>query len=241
MVSKARLDLPEPDRPVITVRVSRGMSTETPLRLCSRAPRTEIWVSMLAFVPDLFGIGLGWFARARWVRRRRKTTFADNMLPAAVPRSVFSPGQPPFMSEAQSSRYRSGRGLYAWSDVDEVARRGRAGCHTAGRSGRRAGGQGQAEAEGAQGRAEKGEEEGGEARRRARAGGRRCAGAGAAACPAGAGAGDGGYRRLSLDRRCRCAGQCLWRVGARLHLPLRLCLCLGVVGGCWAVVAGRVG
>src|SRR3954451_5685664 len=46
MVSKARLDLPEPDRPVITVRLSRAMSTLTPLRLCSRAPRTEIWVSI---------------------------------------------------------------------------------------------------------------------------------------------------------------------------------------------------
>ena len=30
------------DRPVITVSVSRGMSTSTPLRLCSRAPRTEM-------------------------------------------------------------------------------------------------------------------------------------------------------------------------------------------------------
>jgi N-acyl-D-amino-acid deacylase len=40
MVSKARLDLPEPDRPVMTVRLSRGMSTSMPLRLCSRAPRT---------------------------------------------------------------------------------------------------------------------------------------------------------------------------------------------------------
>ena len=34
-------DLPEPLRPVITVRVSRGMSTSIFLRLCSRAPRTE--------------------------------------------------------------------------------------------------------------------------------------------------------------------------------------------------------
>src|SRR5215210_544555 len=46
MVSKARLDLPEPDSPVITVRLSRGMSTEIPLRLCSRAPRTLMWVSI---------------------------------------------------------------------------------------------------------------------------------------------------------------------------------------------------
>src|SRR6476659_9716410 len=40
MVSKAREDLPEPDRPVITVKRSRGMSTLMFLRLCWRAPRT---------------------------------------------------------------------------------------------------------------------------------------------------------------------------------------------------------
>src|SRR6185437_9426256 len=46
MVSKARLDLPEPDRPVNTVSVSRGISTSTFLRLCSRAPRMEIFFSI---------------------------------------------------------------------------------------------------------------------------------------------------------------------------------------------------
>src|SRR6476620_8287159 len=46
MVSKARDDLPDPDRPVMTVRLSRAMSTFTALRLCSLAPRTEIWVSI---------------------------------------------------------------------------------------------------------------------------------------------------------------------------------------------------
>src|SRR5271166_1419674 len=40
MVSKAKEDLPDPDRPVMTVRASRGISTSTFLRLCSRAPRT---------------------------------------------------------------------------------------------------------------------------------------------------------------------------------------------------------
>src|SRR4029079_1652208 len=40
MVSKARLDLPDPDRPVNTIRRSRGSSTLMFLRLCSRAPRT---------------------------------------------------------------------------------------------------------------------------------------------------------------------------------------------------------
>ena len=35
-------DLPEPDRPVSTTSCSRGMSTSTSLRLCSRAPRTRM-------------------------------------------------------------------------------------------------------------------------------------------------------------------------------------------------------
>src|ERR1700690_2850600 len=42
MVSKARDDLPEPDRPVITTSRSRGISTSMFLRLCSRAPLTTI-------------------------------------------------------------------------------------------------------------------------------------------------------------------------------------------------------
>src|SRR6266545_6198889 len=42
MVSKARLLLPLPDSPVITIRRSRGISTSRFLRLCSRAPRTTI-------------------------------------------------------------------------------------------------------------------------------------------------------------------------------------------------------
>src|SRR6516162_5093962 len=40
IVSKARLDLPDPDSPVNTIMASRGRSRETSLRLCSRAPRT---------------------------------------------------------------------------------------------------------------------------------------------------------------------------------------------------------
>ncbi len=37
-----RLDFPEPDSPVITISLSRGSSMSKPLRLCSRAPRTEM-------------------------------------------------------------------------------------------------------------------------------------------------------------------------------------------------------
>src|SRR3954470_8777537 len=42
MVSKAREDLPEPDSPVNTTSLSRGISRSTFLRLCSRAPRIVI-------------------------------------------------------------------------------------------------------------------------------------------------------------------------------------------------------
>src|SRR5665811_1101768 len=40
IVSNASDDLPEPDNPENTMRASRGNSRSTPLRLCSRAPRT---------------------------------------------------------------------------------------------------------------------------------------------------------------------------------------------------------
>src|SRR5688500_20056108 len=40
IVSNASEDLPDPDRPVKTMSESRGRSSETFLRLCSRAPRT---------------------------------------------------------------------------------------------------------------------------------------------------------------------------------------------------------
>src|SRR3954467_1776517 len=40
MVSKARLDLPEPESPVITIRAFRGILRCRSLRLCSRAPET---------------------------------------------------------------------------------------------------------------------------------------------------------------------------------------------------------
>src|SRR3990172_3989153 len=43
MVSKARLDFPEPLKPRITVKELRGISTGMFLRLCWRAPRTVIF------------------------------------------------------------------------------------------------------------------------------------------------------------------------------------------------------
>src|SRR4051794_6735522 len=43
IVSNARLDFPDPDRPVKTIRESRGSSSDTSLRLCSRAPLITSW------------------------------------------------------------------------------------------------------------------------------------------------------------------------------------------------------
>src|ERR1700738_5271621 len=48
MVSKARLDLPEPERPVTTMSLSRGISTDMFLRLCTRAPCTAMVVRAAA-------------------------------------------------------------------------------------------------------------------------------------------------------------------------------------------------
>src|ERR1035437_1077070 len=44
MVSNARLDLPEPESPVITTSASLGRDSEMSFRLCSRAPETIIWL-----------------------------------------------------------------------------------------------------------------------------------------------------------------------------------------------------
>jgi hypothetical protein len=44
MVSNARLDLPDPERPVMTTRLSRGISSEMFFRLWTRAPCTAIVV-----------------------------------------------------------------------------------------------------------------------------------------------------------------------------------------------------
>src|SRR5271156_3597165 len=60
MVSKAREDLPDPLRPVTTVRVLRGISTSMFLRLCWRAPRTEILVMAIWYC---LKIRAGWHLR----------------------------------------------------------------------------------------------------------------------------------------------------------------------------------
>lgn len=70
MVSKASELLPEPERPVTTVRVLRGMETEMFFRLCWRAPRTVMCVmgargGDLGEVAKLLGYGIR--GHQRWL------------------------------------------------------------------------------------------------------------------------------------------------------------------------------
>ena len=53
MVSNASDDLPDPDSPVITTSLSRGISTSMFLRLCSRAPLTTIFFMATRAVASL--------------------------------------------------------------------------------------------------------------------------------------------------------------------------------------------
>src|SRR5437588_9282583 len=70
MVSNARLDLPEPESPVTTMRLSRGTSSETFLRLCTRAPCTAIVVRAAGFGALPFRLAaallaIPWFPRVK--------------------------------------------------------------------------------------------------------------------------------------------------------------------------------
>src|SRR3954453_8614902 len=92
MVSKARLDLPDPDSPVNTISESRGRSSEMSLRLCSRAPR------MMSCSATGF---LGWlFSASYGVRRRGSNTCS----PAARCR------RKPDTAHRQSRFYEDGEG-----------------------------------------------------------------------------------------------------------------------------------
>src|ERR1700682_506257 len=76
MVSKASEDFPEPDRPVNTTSLSRGISRSTFLRLCSRAPRMVIARMPEPEVDWRFALitssiaGISWRAGPRSVRAR---------------------------------------------------------------------------------------------------------------------------------------------------------------------------
>src|SRR6266516_3435939 len=83
MVSKARLDLPDPDSPVMTISASRGSSRDMSLRLCSRAPEMRI-LSSAATYPLYGGVGttrpgpcwtVEMVARAQYVFARKIPTF----------------------------------------------------------------------------------------------------------------------------------------------------------------------
>src|ERR671920_1909046 len=55
MVSNARDDFPLPESPVTTTITSRGKETVMSFRLCSRAPRTTIWLSAIFAHPSSQG------------------------------------------------------------------------------------------------------------------------------------------------------------------------------------------
>src|ERR1700739_1752248 len=96
MVSKARLDLPEPDRPVTTTRLSRGNSSETFLRLWTRAPCTAMVVRGAARFsrtgPALPGIG--------GPRRAEKCQLLDvHIAPFGQPRGQRDLGDQPLVGQ----------------------------------------------------------------------------------------------------------------------------------------------
>src|SRR3954470_3750569 len=82
MVSNASDDLPDPDRPVMTTSESRGSSTVTSLRLCSRAPETTM---------EDWGEGIGSLQSRRVADGFSEQTFASPESPAKWPDDRFPP------------------------------------------------------------------------------------------------------------------------------------------------------
>src|SRR5260370_27211352 len=97
MVSKARLDLPEPDSPVNTIMASRGRSSETSFRLCSRAPRTT---SRSATAPLSTGSGNGYRDRLAMVARGSDISGAPRVAPRAGTVRRPRPGSAPSSYQA---------------------------------------------------------------------------------------------------------------------------------------------
>src|ERR1700690_943307 len=85
MVSNASEDLPDPLRPVITVKLLRGISTSMFLRLCWRAPRTEILVMAINGESDAFPCpSVMWTGPRRcWRVEVRSSTHVSYLLTAA--------------------------------------------------------------------------------------------------------------------------------------------------------------
>src|SRR6266550_457253 len=122
MVSKARLDFPEPDSPVITISRSRGMSTLMFFRLCSRAPRTVILSEGIeAIVSDRYErlFSFGWCSR-------------KSSLPNQSGVARNHQGVPASLDEA--GRARGGIGIVEVAGEDELLQPG---CARSGRRCRR--------------------------------------------------------------------------------------------------------
>src|SRR3954454_22080922 len=96
MVSNARLDLPEPESPVTTISLSRGISSETFLRLCTRAPCTAMVVRGAASrrvgrEAELFRAGLGLTSPSLRLRVRVVQRAPQKLQPVALPRGLVLP------------------------------------------------------------------------------------------------------------------------------------------------------
>src|SRR5438552_5682832 len=84
MVSKASDDLPEPESPVKTTSLSRGMESVMFLRLCSRAPRIVIW-----------SVGIGTFGYPLFSLDRKRAAGRRHQAPAWAFHPALRNGGPP--------------------------------------------------------------------------------------------------------------------------------------------------
>src|SRR5229473_5919940 len=97
MVSKASEDLPEPERPVMTVREFRGISTLIFLRLCWRAPRiTSLVRPMRRSAPSTGALALSRYTEpkitshnSRDERARSRRRFCHQFWVARLPCAVY--------------------------------------------------------------------------------------------------------------------------------------------------------
>src|SRR6266536_5578357 len=101
MVSNASEDLPEPEGPVTTVNVRRGISRSNPFRLCCRAPRTM----MLSFtLPNLSGCDTSGPTDARTWPANAKTPPGNR--PAALEPSYYAAEEEEYYRAERRKGYR---------------------------------------------------------------------------------------------------------------------------------------
>src|SRR5919108_4901192 len=103
MVSKASEDFPEPERPVNTISLSRGRSSVTFLRLCSRAP----WMTRRSEPTDRVYRRP---ATGRFVGRRRRWTAYPSGHGAGPARNAAVPGGRGALPEDPRARLRASHG-----------------------------------------------------------------------------------------------------------------------------------